>query len=680
MFGKIENKYDFRTRLVKAERLKTDKTAIMADDELSLAYGVEFIGEFGSALEVAKKDFVKFLNIKSANGKKAVIKFIKDDADLAEYAEYKGRVITVGDDEIIINAYDDRGAAVSLYDLERKMSARKAPFVKKGVYKDKPYFSPRMVHSAYGLEEYPKGYLLNLVKEGVDAIVVFVKDINTTQVGELDFNALIKTANQIGLDVYAYCMLNNFNHPDDENAEEVFDGIYGRFFRAHPGFKGLILVGESVEFPSKDPSVSPRHYYEIGNEDNIPDGKPSPGWWPCKDYPQWVSLVAKSVRKASPDTEIVFWTYNWGYAPEKDRIALINALPTDITLQVTFEMFEKRPYFGVDTMVMDYSIAFPGPGKYFVSEAEAAKKRGIKLYAMSNSGGRTWDMGIVPFIPTPKLWKERYEALIECNKKYGLAGVMECHHYGYTPSVISRLSDYCFSNNGVNTDECLEMALYDYYGDNGVAVGNILDEFSDAMRYYPSTDEMQYGPMRISTAYPLLLIKNFQPIEKQNVSFGLSICFLEFTRMDMGRFSPQSLRLNAEIEQIKVLNKTALRCANELSKLEDKNSNLKRLINQMRFIACSFETAKNAYEFYKWKLRLFSAETEEKLYTASKKIRRIAENEILNAQKSLSFIDKDSALGFEPSMGYACDRERVEWKIKQVRYMLDKELSIYEKK
>ncbi len=679
MFGKVENKYNFRKRLDKAEKLKVDRTATLADGEISLAGGVDFIGSTGSCLELAKKDFVKFLG--KPNGEKKVkIEIVKDDDKLGEFAEYKGRITTVSDDKIIINAFDDRGAAQAIYDLEKILLARKAPFVKKGEYKNKPLFSPRMIHSAYGLEEYSKGYMLNLVKEGIDAIVVFVKDINTTQVGFLDFNALIKVANAMGLDVYAYCMLKNFNHPADENAEETFDGIYGRFFGEHPGFKGLVLVGESVEFPSKDPAVSPRHYYEIGTDDNIPDGKKSPGWWPCKDYPQWVSLVAKSVRKARPDADIVFWTYNWGYAPEKDRIALLKALPTNITLQVTFEMFEKYPFADTETMVMDYSIAFPGPGKYFLSEAKVAKERGIKLYTMCNAGGRTWDMGMMPFVPVTELWKERYKALVESHEKFGLSGTMECHHFGFTPSFITRFADYCFADNGLDEEQSLDLALFDYFGKNANAVKKALADFSIAMKtHYPPTDEMQYGPMRISTAYPLNLIKKLKPLEKEKVSFGLGICNLAFDPWDFGRYAPQCLRLNTEIEQIKILKKKTDSVVKELSSIKNKNDNLKRLLNMMKFIACSFETAKNAYEFYKYKLKLFSADNKQKLLLAVKNIKRIANAEILNAKKSIQYVEKDSSIGFEPSMGYACDRERIEWKIKQVTYMLQHELSIYEK-
>ncbi len=680
MFGKKEARYDFRKRLTAKERLATSETTIVSDGEISLECGVEFFGEFGTALEYAKKDLLYFLGKKTKDGEKVKIKFTKSDSELSEFKDYKGRVISIESDGIYVNAFDDRGAAAAIYDLEKMMSVRKAPVLKCGVYKNKPLFSPRMMHSAYGLEEYPEDYLLKLVKDGIDSIVLFVKDINTTEVGTLDFNALIKLANEIGLDVYAYCLLNNFHHPDEENAEEIFDGIYGRFFRAHPGFKGLVLVGESIEFPSHDPKVCPRHYYESGSEDNIPDGRVSPGWWPCRDYPEWLSLLTKTVRRVKPDADIVFWTYNWGYAPEEDRIALINSLPTDITLQVTFEMFEKSEYFGVEEMVMDYTIAFPGPGKYYLSEAEAAKRRGIKLYSMSNTGGRTWDFGTLPYIPCIDLWKERLSEVRKSHFEHGLSGLMECHHYGYTPSFITRFAEYVLNYKEMDIDEALELAMYEFFGEEHREVRQALDIFSNAMRtYFTPTDEMQYGPMRIGTAYPLNLIKKLIPPEKEKTYFGLRICNTEFVPCDLGKFEPQSLRLNTEIRGIKKLKSETLEAISVINKIKNKNDELKRLHNMMKFIACCFETAKNSYEFYKWKMRLLTAENKRELAAAVSNIKRIGESEIKNAKRSIPFTECDSSIGYEPSMGYMCDRERIEWKIKQVRYMLEHELIKYER-
>src|SRR5690606_27853702 len=123
---------------------------------------------------------------------------------------------------------------------------------------------------------------------------------------------------------------------------------------------------------SHDPNTTQRLRYDAP-PDGLPSTKPSPGWWPCVDYPQWLQLIKGTIRKYSPKAEIVFWTYNWGWAPEEARLELIRNLPEDITLLVTFEMFEQHQHHGVTNYCADYTISFVGPGKYFASEAKEAK-------------------------------------------------------------------------------------------------------------------------------------------------------------------------------------------------------------------------------------------------------------------------------------------------------------------
>jgi hypothetical protein len=41
-------------------------------------------------------------------------------------------------------------------------------------------------------------------------------------------------------------------HPDDPGAEAHYDRVYGSVFASCPGFKGIVMVGESVQCPSKD--------------------------------------------------------------------------------------------------------------------------------------------------------------------------------------------------------------------------------------------------------------------------------------------------------------------------------------------------------------------------------------------------------------------------------------------
>ena len=162
---------------------------------------------------------------------------------------------------------------------------------------------------------------------------------------------------EYGVDVYAYSYLVSDMHPDDPEAKAYYDKLYGSVFKACPSFKGIVMVGESVEFPSRDPHTTGKSH-RTPSADGLPNSKPTPGWWPCEDYPQWLTLVRDTVRSYKPDADIVFWTYNWGYVEESYRLALLDHLPTDISLLVTFEMFEKIKTGAVTSTCVDYTLMF----------------------------------------------------------------------------------------------------------------------------------------------------------------------------------------------------------------------------------------------------------------------------------------------------------------------------------
>lgn len=688
-----EKEYDFRERL---EKLYDENALLKGKEkglgEISFENGVKFINVKGLPLETATKEFKEFLLVEGGVAKdkeELTIEFIWEKESLGEFAEFKGRVITVNEDKIVINAFDERGSAQAIYDIEKMLKLNESLFLAKGEYKNKPAFSPRMVHSSYGLDIYPDNYLQNLVKEGVDSIILFISGVNRNRMGSFDFNDVIDRANKYGLDTYAYSCIKNvdgkkgsFMSPYGEEGKKAYEEVYTKFFDAHPGFKGMIFVGESIEFPSKDPNVDPVTYDGVKDDDNLPSSKPSPGWWPCEDYTVWLDVVKGAIRKSKPDAEIIFWTYNWGYVNKEARIRLIEKLPTDISLLVTYEMFEKYKLGKNYVMGCDYSLAFAGPGKYFLSEAEAAKKRGITLYTMSNSGGRTWDFGILPVEPVPEQWKARYDSMLKCREDYDLKGLMECHHYGFTPSFISRFEYYCFTIDGerrnYNTDEMLLRAMKEYFGDNAEKVREEMRLMTDVIKTYPPTDEMQYGPMRIGTAYPLCLTKDTKPKEEENLMFGLKICFNTLSTWDLGRFAPFSLRINNEIKLHKKNVERLKKIIKGLEAIENPNKNLLLLINTIKYIKCMFITTINAYEFYIERKKLMIAPTKRELGKVTQRIRKIANREIENARESIEYAEKDSSIGYEPSMGYVASPKRIEWKIKQVNYMLNAELTKYE--
>lgn len=602
--------------------------------------------------------------------------------------------VTVREDQVVVCGFDDRGTAHGSYYLEDVMNLRESPFLVIGESVREPLFSPRMTHSGWGLDQFPDSHLNAIAHSGMDAILLVVKGVDISTRGYLDFNDLVRRAKLHGLDVYFYSYLKCWKSPEDDDAEKAYDNIFGSLFRECPGAKGIVLVGESCEFPSKDERTTMRPWKE-SVVDGIPIGKPSPGWWPCRDYSVWVDMVKTVVRKWSPDADIVFWTYNWGYAPEKERIKLIESLPNDISLQVTFEMFDQVRNEDAVNPVMDYTISYPGPGKYFVSEAKAASKKGIRLYAMTNTGGCTWDFGVTPYEPFPYQWAKRHDAMLDARGKWGLSGLMESHQYGFYPSFVSEFTKWSFWNNSPSRDEILRrIALRDFGHEGAKFALNAWKFWSEAISHYIPTNEDQYGPNRVGPSYPLIfhpditrtftskeLVMKSEPFAHHG---GSAIVKTFYHPYENAQQSPAPQRIDVEIRsyrKAKSLFEKGLAEIRRAVKLapETKREECERQELLAQFMANTVATTIHVKEWWKLNQRLFVESDRKKAHAVLDALVKIAQAEIENAQSTIRLVESDSRLGWEPTMEYMCDKAHLEWKIRQVHHVIDREISAYRK-
>ncbi|MFA6715432.1 MAG: hypothetical protein WC082_05295 [Victivallales bacterium] len=706
-----ERPYEFRKDLNQVHRKgRRDFSVIASDNELTVENGWKILIDAAASelLETTAKDlqdyFFAGMNISVMLCKVADIAaqigqnnsiILATVNELKSFAgklpEAKSYCLQVNENNILVCGSNERGAAQGAYYIEDLMNLKEAPILEKGKIVRESLFSPRMIHSGWGMDEFPDEHLNAIAHAGMDAILIFAKGPDLTTVGYMDFNDLIDRAAKYGIDVYLYSYLKSLKHPSEKDAAEYYESTYGKLFAACPRAKGVILVGESCEFPSRDTMNTTGKPWNAPNE-GIRPLKPSSGWWPCYDYPEWLEMVKASVRKYSPEAEIVFWTYNWGCTPEKDRLALINSLPEDITLQVTFEMFEQIRVENVVKPVMDYSITFPGPGKYFASEAAAAKKKNIRLYAMANTGGMTWDFGTVPYIPVPQQWSKRHDAILKAHDDWGLCGLMESHHYGFTPSVIGELSKWRYWTPAVGADEILNrIAGRDFGKAAAPHAVKAWSFWSEAMNFVPVANEDQYGPLRIGASYPFIfhpdITRTFgsQVIDVPSVEhahFGGCIVKTFYHPFENEQQSPGAIRYPVEINALQKAVDIWQNGIDELEKaleLTPVNKKIKagKMLGLGKFILAALVTTLHCKQWWLLNQKLLLESDVETALTIVDEIEALLEKEIINAEKLIPWVEADSRLGWEPSMEYMTDRKHLEWKIRHARQVLEYELNTY---
>ncbi len=598
-------------------------------------------------------------------------------------AGYMGYRITITREQILIEGYDNRGIAQALYFLEDLMNLRKAPFIKSQKIERKAVFERRISQSPFGMFEWPDQAFLHLAHKGMDTLNLWLKDFDKNKFGAyIDVSLLVERASKFGIDVFVTLYTRHNVHPTEANAEEFYDNIYGKLLKACPKIKGIFLLGEATEFCSHDSKVgyAPRQKNYV---DNIPTGKCTPGWWPCYDYAEWVDLIKKVARKYNSEIEVFLSTYNWGYAPEEDRIALIDSLPVDIGINVTWEMFEQRKMANTIQDGVDYSLNFVGPGKYFTSEAIAAKKRGVKLMANAQSSGRTWDFGPVPYEPMPYQWIKRYKAMVEAAKTYNLKMIYENIHYAFHPSIISELEKYMFFTEyqgGLSCEQWLNALLERDFGKQNVEMVDIAFKlFSEGITYYPATNEDQYGTFRTGPSYPFWLMDpklGLNPLPEEGLPpltrFNADRYYFGWYTIDVaGRNSLPGVRIYDEIELIEKMRQLFVKGLLSLNECKNENIKLAKLKALVKFIINSCTTTINFKKLYIKMQQISIIGDKIKAEKLLDEVEKLLLDERKNAEDTISAVKVDSRIGWEPMQDYVCNEETLKWKIRQIDHELN---------
>ena len=684
--NKIEPKYQFRERLsqVHPKNIRDHSLTRRADEyELCEGLVIALPADCGEVTVTGARDFCDFL-FDSMDISARFTKTGRGDITVVidpSYKGYKAFKADVREDGITLTAHDERGAAQALYFLEEEMSARHAPCVAYGTTERAPLFTPRLTHSGFMLDEFPDHHLARIAHSGMDAIMVMVYETNVSLWGNTDFNDLIRRAEKWGLDVYIYSYIESNCHPDDPGAKAFFDRTYGQLFRDCPGFKGVILVGESTGFPSKDPRVSPLHYYD-NKVDGIPCAKPTGDFFPCCDYPQWLKMLQEAIYPYNPDADIILWSATWAFQDTKARQDLIRSLPRGITMLATFEVAQRYraplpggPY----EFVSDYSLAFAGPSDYFLSEAEAAKESGVKMYAMTNTGGNSWDMGGVPYMAMPGQWQERAANVIAAKEKYGVCGIMENHQYGFYPSIITEMIKYMYETGEKNVDGELTRIIQRHFGfGHEETIRRALAKWSEGIRTMSPAAEEQNGAFRIGPAFAFSIAGKYMCGAEKCAKGNFQVpCYQPFNNADFGISATSGVRLPYEKQMLLNFRALVQEGCEMLESIPEKNDELNYLINMGRYMECVLTTGVHAKEWFVVTKQLVIEPDNEKVKALIDEADRILTAERGNVLRALPLAQADSRLGWDPRMEYVSDPGRLEWKLKLLDYVQYTELDQY---
>jgi len=597
---------------------------------------------------------------------------------------------------IAVYGVDEKYAAQGCYMLEDEMNLNEVPVVESGSRTKTMRFSPRLQYSGFPGDHYPDEHLRMIAHAGMDTIGVNTRNFLTNPEAVTKINDIIARAANYGLQVYTFSGFKNEMHPDEPGAFEYYDEKYGKLFELCPGLKGFIVVGEACEFPSRDPRTTGKTWRESKE-----GGLPSPGWFPCSDYPQFLSMLKSVIDKHADDVNFILWTYNWGYQDVELRQAMLRALPEDITIMATFEMFaEVEVLPGVKEYTTDYTLWQIGPSAYFESEAQIAKERNMRMMSMTGTSGNTWDIGLTYYLPTPQRWIQRWKAVTDSQDNLRLDGIREAHTWGMWQNFLTEMEKYAFMTPAVDMDELLRRVVERDFGtENAEEMLEIFQLFSDGIGHCVSTNEDQYGPARIGPSYPLFFRQwedfLLGPESKQNAHRETTQNY--FFNLD------NEARLLYETREYQTMmnlfDEGVKRMTLVVSNMTGrKGEEAERMLGVAKFIA---NTARTVYNVKRWhylkgklgvhvdvdniwaggRLDIADAKKAVKPLVPAKNPRpivleliEILKDEIVNAESTIPLVEADSRLGYNKEIDYSCAPNQLRWKIEWAKKTLQEEL------
>ena len=287
---------------------------------------------------------------------------------------------------------------------------------------------------------------------------------------------------------------------------------------------------------------------------------------------------------------------------------------------------------------------------------------------MANSMGRTWDFGTAPYEPGPFLWKRRWDAVNAAQRDWGLAGLMENHHYGWLPSFISELAREAYTEGGIPFEEHLRLIAARDFGEANVdAVLDVWREWSVALEDLVAGALNQYTFLRVGPSYPF----NFggEPIDPATyptpecASNGNRIVFLNYpVHTGTWGMHDDDATIGLEIELLQECAERFMAGAEQLRQIATGLSGRRReeALRQAGLGEYLGRTALTG-EHLKEGARVMRAGGDPVA------LHEIAVREYANTLAARDLVARDSTLGFEASIDYLGYLEQYDWKLERMR-------------
>lgn len=710
-------------------RCRPDARLSRSEVDLSTGVVLDIDCASSSLIDQMRRDFSTFLRQclrvpvrRNGHGPGTIISFNLHEPHSP--AQGESFTIVIAAERIIITAPGERGLLHATHYLERRMAIRGGPFLSRGrIHKQRlldPYISDPV---------FPDGPNFSLMSHfGVNGMLFPMQlwnycrnkalpDLNTPdyirKIAAL--RQQCRAAAAYGIDLYL-----DLNHwgglpenaplfihrPDVRGAEFYYSKELRQFFPccSHPDV--LRCYNEAFENIFRDVP-------ELGGASLIVGCE---GFMHCFSFPKppvsegtncphcrgkniagvvatMVNGISQAVRRANPQARVFVWPYSAHFWSGKDvaQTELIRHLKPPACFLSDFDTPYLYRLNGAESWVIDYNIRNLGPSRSFTAQSRALARRRMPHYAKTESSTSVFFFSI-PYIPVPYRWFERYRRL----RAQGVPGIIgKWHFYGLTGSLPEELLCATVWENNPRVDRLLAEAARRDFG--AVDLPLLLrgwQQLSRAWELIPISHLLfgerhgyMKGPFWLGPAHPLIFdVQRDYRLSRKFAKQDPGKIFPGVVSQDQPPQAPHKYSSDLlftfpftplAVEQ--ALNRAIGAWEQGLAMLAQAlgRAPAPRAVMELdicRTVAVILRSARNVVRFYRVRDAFFSGKGSlAVLRRRVQTLRRIADEEIANAESLLPVLERDPRIGFTTD-GQVFDAAMIAEKVRQCRYVRDIEL------
>jgi hypothetical protein len=683
-------------------------------DEADLRGGVAIQADFDDPLgrlDTAYADFRTFLEVCGIEQKQGgfVLRIAYIPVKLRE--AYR---IRVSEGECVLEAGDSDGVRRGLVTIEDAVLGAGGPFLPLGTIERYPVIRTRISRCFFGpikrppknrdellddVDYYPESYLNRLAHEGINGLWISIAFADlcplkpTPEAMELArrrFAKLKATSDRClryGIRVFPFC-IEPAAIPEDSPVLAEHPGMIGH--RSGGSVRVCVSTQEGRQYLENTvrtifetvPGLGGLINISVGERPTLCCNAPDNNCPRCVDRKPWdvladsLAAMKRGMAAVNPEAEMISWAYipnngtggrGWGEAAYREAAAHI---PPGVILQHNFESNGGKMQLGRWRRAGDYWLSYIGPSPRFRACTRRALDAETRMFAKLQVGC-SHEVASVPFVPVPGNLYRKYEKM----HKLGVSGAMQCWYFGNYPGVMNKAAgELSFAPFPVFERTFLKRLASRDWGDAADEVVRAWNHFSRAYANYPLTNLFgYYGPMHDGPVWPLYLVPRDLPLSPT---------------WKLDEYWPSGDRIGECIAGTHTLSEALTLCRRMsdgwnrgLRKLLPLRSTLAAESDRMRDIGLAealgiqFESGANILEFYS--LREFLTWQDLTPSVGREilgRLRRLVDRELVLDDRLIQLARDDRRLGFHSEAeGYKYFPERIEWRKRQLRTLLDVE-------